>query len=251
MSTRVVIPARLSSSRLPNKVLADLGGEPVIAHVIRAAQAAALGEVWVVSDAEEVLAVAQAAGVGSYRSRGDHPSGSDRIHELAAAKGWAGEDILVNLQGDEPFMPSGMLRTVAHQLSADPGADWATVGVPLRNLEEWQNPACVKIVRSLAGRALYFSRAPIPHPRDAAGQLPEGALRHIGLYAYRCARLAAWCAREPTPLESLEKLEQLRALELGMQISVAVVDAAPPTGIDTADDLQRARERVGAATPSH
>lgn len=250
MTVRIVIPARLQSTRLPGKVLADLGGQPVLAHVIRAAQRCDLGEVWVATDAAEVLDVAHAAGAKTMQTRAEHPSGSDRINEVATAQGWADEDVLVNLQGDEPFMPASLLRAVANVLVEDPDADWATVACAIENQSEFLNPACVKVVCDTMGRALYFSRAPIPHVRDAAtDSAPVKALRHIGLYAYRAGALARYCANAPTPLESLEKLEQLRALECGMKIRVHISDNPPPPGIDTAEDLDVARQAlVGRGT---
>lgn len=245
MTTRIVIPARMHSTRLPGKVLAPLGEHPVLTHVIQAAQRSQLGEVWVATDSDEVLRVAAAAGARSMRTRADHPSGSDRINEVAIAQQWADSDVVVNLQGDEPFMPTQLLQAVAETLAADPEADWATVACAINEEAEFSNPACVKVVCDALGRALYFSRAPIPHARDAAtGSVPPGALRHIGLYAYRAGALARYCANAPTPLESLEKLEQLRALECGMKIRVHVSDNPPPPGIDTAEDLELARETL-------
>lgn len=243
MTTRIVIPARMHSTRLPGKVLAPLGELPVLTHVIRAAQRSELGEVWVATDSAEVLAVAEAAGAHTMQTRADHPSGSDRINEVATAQQWAENDVLVNLQGDEPFMPTALLQAVAEALQADGEADWATVACAIDDAADFLNPACVKVVCDSLGRALYFSRAPIPHPRDAEpGALPPGALRHVGLYAYRAGALARYCANAPTPLETLEKLEQLRALECGMKIRVHVSDNPPPPGIDTPADLERARQ---------
>ncbi len=242
MTTRIVIPARLQSTRLPRKVLADLAGEPVLSHVIRAAQSSGLGDVWVATDAVEVLDVADAAGARTMQTRADHPSGSDRINEVAAARGWAEDDVVVNLQGDEPFMPADLLRAVAEALEADEMADWATVACSIHSLDEFRNPACVKVVCDSARRALYFSRAPIPHGRDLpADTMSTLALRHIGLYAYRVGALARYCEIPPTPLEALEKLEQLRALESGMRIRVHVCENPPPPGIDTLEDLEAAR----------
>lgn len=245
---RVVIPARLQSSRLPGKVLADLGGEPVLAHVIRAAQASLLGEVWVASDADEVLQLAAEWGVPAQKTSANHPSGSDRINEVARVNSWAPDDVIVNLQGDEPFMPSALLQSVAQLLIDDDNADWATVASPIENRAEFTNPACVKVVCDQKSNALYFSRASIPHERDANAEAskPASALRHIGLYAYRVGSLARYCENQPTPLEELEKLEQLRALECGMRIKVFVGDQPPPPGIDTAEDLEAARRHIAA-----
>lgn len=244
MNVRIVIPARLSSSRLPGKVLADLGGRPVLAHVVQAANDSDLGAVWVASDSDEVLDVARAAGAHAMRTRSDHPSGSDRINEVASTQGWKSDDVLVNLQGDEPFMPVELLRAVTQTLTSSE-ADWATVASPISDTKEFRNPACVKVVCALDGRALYFSRAPIPHERDAdGGAVPATALRHVGLYSYRVGALARYCAQSPSPLEQLEKLEQLRALECGMRIQVHVAKAAPPPGIDTPDDLEIARQKI-------
>lgn len=245
-TVRVVIPARMQSSRLPGKVLADLGGEPVLAHVVRAAQASKLGEVWVASDATAVLDTAARLGVPSQKTSSDHPSGSDRIHEVAKLNGWADDDVIVNLQGDEPFMPPALLQSVAKLLMEDERADWATVASPIHDSAEFANPACVKVVCDQSGNALYFSRAPIPHERDAkeGTQPPANALRHIGLYAYRVGSLARYCENNPTPLEELEKLEQLRALECGMRIKVFIGQEPPPPGIDTVEDLESARQHL-------
>lgn len=248
---RVVIPARLGSSRLPAKVLAPIGDRPVLAHVIAQAQASKLGEVWVATDAPEVLDIARQAGVASALTRSDHASGSDRINELAQTQGWAAEDVIVNPQGDEPFMPAELLQQVADGLREDARAAWSTLACPLQDAQEWQNPACVKVVCDQRGYALYFSRAPIPHVRDAtdARQPAPGALRHLGLYAYRVGALAEYCRRPSGQLEALECLEQLRALEMGLAIRVLVAPQAPPVGIDTAEDL-RAAQRYWAAQHS-
>lgn len=242
--TRVVIPARLGSSRLPGKVLAPIGEKPVLAHVIAQAQASQLGEVWVATDAEDVVQVAQKAGAAAALTRSDHASGSDRINELAQTQGWSADDVVVNLQGDEPFMPADLLRQVAKGLEDDSQAAWSTLACPLVDPEEWQNPACVKVVCDQRGYALYFSRAPIPHVRDASDstQPAPGALRHLGLYAYRVGALAEYCAQPSGRLEGLECLEQLRALEMGFGIRVLKAAQAPPVGIDTAEDLRAAQQ---------
>ncbi|MEN8721043.1 MAG: 3-deoxy-manno-octulosonate cytidylyltransferase [Oceanococcaceae bacterium] len=242
MTVRIVIPARMASSRLPGKVMAMLGDRPVVGHAVNAAQRSGLGDVWVATDAPEVAAWAQSHRVAVGMTRSDHPSGSDRIHELAVAQGWPDEDIVVNLQGDEPYMPVELLRAVARALEQSP-ADWATVAVPIADPAEFANPACVKVVCSTAGDALYFSRAPIPHPRDGDERACR-PLRHVGLYAYRVGALARYCQIAPTPLEQTEKLEQLRALESGMRIRVHVASVAPPAGIDTPADLERARQQL-------
>lgn len=251
MSFRVVIPARLQSSRLPGKVLADLAGQPLLLHVVAAARRSGAEAVWVATDDQSVLDVARAAGVDARLTSAEHPSGSDRIRELADALDWPDETIIVNLQGDEPCLPPALIDTVARCLADDPAVDWATVATPLHEIEAYRDPNVVKVVLDQAGCALYFSRAPIPWEREPVmpGQPPAApaALRHIGLYAYRAAALRRYCAAAPGALEQCERLEQLRALALGMRIRVAVTDTPPPAGVDTAADLERLRSRLSGA----
>jgi 3-deoxy-manno-octulosonate cytidylyltransferase (CMP-KDO synthetase) len=233
----VLIPARMASTRLPGKPLADIAGEPMIVHVMRRAQAAAVGPVVVATDSEAIAACVEKAGGRALMTRADHVSGSDRIFEaLAAADPEGSADIIVNVQGDLPTLaPSDVAAAVAPL--ADPAVDIGTLAAEISEAQERANPNVVKVVGSPVApgrlRALYFTRATAPSG--------EGPLyHHIGLYAYRRAALARFVGLPPSPLERREKLEQLRALEAGMRIDVSVV-ASVPLGVDTPDDLERAR----------
>ena len=233
----VLIPARMASTRLPGKPLADIAGEPMIVHVMRRAQAAAVGPVVVATDSEAIAACVEKAGGRALMTRADHVSGSDRIFEaLAAADPEGGADIIVNVQGDLPTLaPSDVAAALAPL--ADPAVDIGTLAAEISEAQERGNPNVVKVVGSPVApgrlRALYFTRATAPSG--------EGPLyHHIGLYAYRRAALARFVGLPPSPLEQREKLEQLRALEAGMRIDVSVV-ASVPLGVDTPEDLARAR----------
>lgn len=240
----VAIPARMASTRLPGKPLREIAGRPMIAHVIERALHAGAREVVVATDDDRIAEVARRASAQVCMTRSDHVSGTDRLAEVAARLRWPDELIVVNLQGDEPLAPPRGISAVAQLLvhSATPMATLCTV---LRDVEELHSPACVKIVLDAAGRALYFSRAPIPYARDAVAanpaSLPEGIefLRHIGIYAYRAGFLRAFAAMPPGRLEMIESLEQLRALEAGYAIAVAVTPEPFPAGVDTEADLQR------------
>jgi len=244
---QVVIPARYASSRLPAKPLADIAGKPMIVRVLERALASGADEVWVATDHPEILAVVEAAGGQVVQTRADHASGTDRLAEVVEILGWSDETIVVNVQGDEPLMDPALIAAVARELADDPEAAIATASHPLHSAEEFFNPNVVKVVCDGRGRALYFSRAPIPWARDAfaAGQaqLPADlpAQRHIGLYAYRAAFLRRYAGLAPAPLEGWEALEQLRALWHGYPIRVMGIATAPPAGVDTAEDLERVR----------
>ncbi|HLI18788.1 MAG TPA: 3-deoxy-manno-octulosonate cytidylyltransferase [Rhodanobacteraceae bacterium] len=251
----VAIPARFGSTRLPGKPLRLLGGEPLIAHVARRARAAGARQVIVATDDVRVAEAAAAGGIQACMTRADHASGSDRLAECAAKLGWADDTVVVNLQGDEPFAPAAGVRAVADALIGE-DAEMATLAAPIDSAELWFDPNCVKVVRDLRGRALYFSRAPVPWARDALVQdrtvVPRGVevLRHIGIYAYRAGFLKAFAALAATPLERAEALEQLRALEHGHAIVVRNTPEAFPPGVDTEADLARA-ERTLAAMGQH
>ncbi|MDB5967697.1 MAG: kdsB [Hydrocarboniphaga sp.] len=239
---KVVIPARLGSTRLPGKVLRELHGRPVIAHVWDAARASGAEQVLIATDDEKVAVAARGFGAEVRMTSSSHNSGTDRVNEVARIEGWADEVIVVNLQGDEPLMPPALLRQAAALLADDPIADLATLAHPLHSVEEFLNPNVVKVVADRRHYALYFSRAPIPWKRDGATRdkplLPEGlAYRHIGLYAYRSGRLAEFSALPPAPLEDCEALEQLRALANGLRIKLGFTDNPPPRGVDTEEDL--------------
>ncbi len=238
----ILIPARMAATRLPGKPLADIGGQPMIVHVIRRAQEANLGPVIVATDDEVIFAAVEKAGGRALMTRTDHSSGSDRIFEvLELADPDRKVRIVVNMQGDLPTLSPGDLASAVRLLD-DPAVDIATVAAEIRNPDERDNPNVVKVVGSpmSAGRlrALYFTRATAPHG--------EGPLyHHIGLYAYRREALARFVGLPVSPLEKREKLEQLRALEAGMRIDVAVV-ASVPLGVDTPDDLETARRLLSS-----
>jgi len=247
---RIVIPARLGSTRLPRKVLRELCGKPLVGWVWEAAVAAGAQEVVIATDSMEVLQACRDFGATAQLTAASHQSGTDRVDEIAQKAGWPDDSIVVNLQGDEPLMPAGLIRQVARLLEDDGGAEIATLAHVLHTREEWLNPNFVKVVRDAAHRALYFSRAPIPWKRDgtrADSDLPAGlALRHIGLYAYRVGGLRRMACLPPADLEHCEALEQLRALVHGLKIAVGVIDGSPPRGVDTEDDLKAVADTLAA-----
>lgn len=243
MSFTVIIPARLASTRLPNKPLADLGGKPMVVRVAERARESGAARIVVATDHADILAACAAHGVEARMTRADHPSGTDRIAEVARELGLADDAVVVNLQGDEPLIDPALLAACAARIGAD--VPMATCAHPLDAVAEVFNPNVVKVVLDKAGRALYFSRATIPWHRDAFAAsrdaLPPGyaPLRHIGLYAYSNAFLQAYPGLEPAPLEQVEALEQLRVLWHGYPIAVHITDSAPPAGVDTPEDLAR------------
>lgn len=240
MSARfhILIPARLASTRLPRKPLALLGGRPMIVRVLQRAQAAGAQSVHVATDSDEVAAAVRKAGGALIMTDPNHVSGTDRLAEAVAGMGLHPDDIVVNLQGDEPLMPGACLKQVAELLSSDTEARMATLWAPIQDESEWRNPNVVKLVVDGQRRALYFSRAPIPHPRGR-DFCPGDACRHIGLYAYRVGALQDWAGLPSSPLEALESLEQLRALSARWTIACAQACAEVPPGIDTPEDLAR------------
>ena len=245
---RIVIPARHASTRLPAKPLADICGKPMIVRVLERVRTAGAVEVCVATDHEGVRDAVLAAGGEVVMTRPDHPSGTDRLAEVALLKGWGEDDIVVNVQGDEPLIDPRLVSAVAESLAADPQAAIATAAHALASADEAFNPNVVKVVCDAAGRALYFSRAPIPWARDAFAHsrdtLPAGLpmLRHVGLYAYRVSFLRRYAALAPSPLEHWEALEQLRALWHGYRIQVLELASAPAAGVDTPEDLERVRQ---------
>lgn len=239
----VAIPARHASTRLPGKPLRMLAGEPMILHVLRRAMEAGASEVVVATDDARIAEAVAGHGASVCMTAPELASGTDRLAAAAQALGWPAERIVVNLQGDEPLAPPAAIVAVA-QLLADSGAQIATLAQPVLDSEELFNPNCVKLVCAEGGDALYFSRAPIPWDRDRFAQdrltLSGGHwLRHIGLYAYRAGDLKRFAALPPARLEQLECLEQLRALEAGWRIAVAMSPQAFPAGVDTPEDLAR------------
>lgn len=246
----VAIPARFASTRLPGKPLLPIGGEPMVLHVARRALAAGASEIVVATDDDRVADALRAAGVRVVMTHTDHESGSDRLAECAELLGWPDETVVVNLQGDEPLAPASGIRAVAAAL-VEADASMATLAVPITDPHELFDPHCVKLVTDRAGYALYFSRAPLPWARDAFAEsrqhLPERVpfLRHIGIYAYRAGFLRKFASLPPTPLERIEALEQLRALEYGYRIAVRLAPEPFPGGVDTPADLERVRALLG------
>lgn len=243
----VVIPARYASTRLPAKPLADIGGKPMVVRVAERALAGGARQVCVATDHREVFDAVTAHGFEAVMTREDHASGTDRIAEVAALKGWAAETLVVNVQGDEPLIDPELITTVAENLQSHAQAGIATLCHPLFDADEVFNPNIVKVVMDEAGYAMYFSRAPIPYARDAYAHgraIPPGlpVYRHVGIYAYRASFLADYTRMAPAPVEKFESLEQLRALWHGVKISVAIVGHAPAPGVDTPDDLDRVRK---------
>ena len=247
MPFKIVIPARHASSRLPGKPLLDIAGKPMILRVLERALGAGADEVWVATDHTGIAGVVEKAGGKVIVTSAEHPSGTDRLAEVATRLGWSDDTIVVNVQGDEPLIPPQLIDDVAAALAADAEAAIATACHPLESAEEFFNPNVVKLVMDARGRALYFSRAAIPWARDAFASdrsaLPANlpAYRHIGLYAYRAGFLKRYSSLAPSPLEQWEALEQLRAMAHGYPIQVMVLDHAPPAGVDTAEDLERVR----------
>ena len=245
---RVVIPARHASARLPGKPLLMLAGKPMLQWVHESARRSRAASIVIATDDDRIAGAARAFGADVAMTAAAHTSGTDRIAEVADTRAWAAEDVVVNLQGDEPLMPHELVDQVASLLLDHAGDDMATLAGPLTDAAAFRDPNVVKLVTDRNGRALYFSRAPIPCQRDDNdhGESTRGARRHIGLYAYRVRALRTLAALRASPLEQLEKLEQLRALENGLAIRVAEAAVAPGQDVNTAADLARAAEALGA-----
>jgi 3-deoxy-manno-octulosonate cytidylyltransferase (CMP-KDO synthetase) len=246
----VIIPARFGSARLPGKPLAMIGERPLIQWVWQSAFASGAFSVLIATDDERIRAAALEFGADCLMTSPHHASGTDRIAEVVRAKGFAADDVIVNLQGDEPTMPAEVVAKTAQALRDVASRDIATAVAPIASLREFLDPNCVKALRADDGRALYFSRAPVPWPRDSVvdhqAAAFSGAWRHIGIYAYRVRSLLQFAAWPPTPLETTEKLEQLRALEHGMHIHLVTLAHSPPAGVDTPEDLERVRAALTA-----
>lgn len=248
----VIIPARYASSRLPGKPLIDLGGKPMVVRVLEVAQASGASFAVVATDDERIAEAVQREGGEALLTSPDHATGTDRLAEAARKLSLDPRQIVVNLQGDEPALPPALVRLVAEKLLASPDAALATLATPLRERRDVFDPNVVKVVQARDGRALYFSRAPIPWRRDElmdperrerGPDFPSGAfLRHVGLYAYRVSTLLTLSQTPPAPPELAESLEQLRALWLGLAIQVAVVPELPAAGVDTIADLVRVQQ---------
>jgi len=257
MSFVVVIPARYGSARFPGKPLADLGGKPMIVRVAERAAQSGAREVVVATDHPDIASAVESHGHQAVMTKADHPTGTDRIAEVVAKRRYGAAEIVVNVQGDEPLIDPSLVRSVAANLRKHRDAAIATACHPLHSSREFASPNVVKVVLDRDGYALYFSRAPIPYPRDAMARassalrrLPAGlpAYRHIGLYAYRGDFLRRFRRLDPVPMEQFEALEQLRALAHGYRISVVVVPSAIAPGVDTPQDLARVRRLFAAAT---
>lgn len=241
----IVIPARYASTRLPAKPLRDIVGKPMIQRVYEQGLQAGARNVIVATDHPDIVAVVEGFGGRVMLTRPDHPSGTDRLQEVASGAGFAADHIVVNVQGDEPLIPPQVIRQVADNLAANPKACVATLSEAITSEGDFRNPNIVKVVTGNHGLALYFSRAPIPWPRDhyltGAAGLPEGFApqRHLGIYAYRAGQLDDFVTWPQAPLEAIECLEQLRFLSHGRAIHVAQACATVPGGVDTEEDLQR------------
>lgn len=247
MGFKIVIPARYGSSRLPGKPLLQIARKPMFVHVYERACRSHAEEVIIATDDVRIEAAAREFGAPVVMTSIEHPSGTDRLQEVAAKKGWANDDIVVNVQGDEPLIPPAVIDQVAANLERAKEASIATLAEPLRDADQLFNPNIVKLVRDVHGHALYFSRAPLPWARDLfaqdRSQLPasELYLRHLGIYAYRVGFLHDYVKWPPAEIEQLEALEQLRALYNGVKIHVDVTAVELPPGVDTAEDLERVR----------
>jgi len=247
----IVIPARFGSTRLPGKALADIHGKPMIWWVWNRACQSSAASVIVATDHPEIATIMQSAGAQVAMTRDDHPSGTDRLAEVADQQQWNDDTVVVNLQGDEPMMPVVNLEQVALELARHPVASVATLSEPIATLDDFSNPAVVKVVATAEGNASYFSRAMIPFPRggaeEHATELLHSARRHVGLYAYRCGFLREFVAWPPAPTEKLESLEQLRALYHDRVIRVQPALESVPVGVDTFEDLELVRRLMAGA----
>jgi 3-deoxy-manno-octulosonate cytidylyltransferase (CMP-KDO synthetase) len=244
---KVVIPARFASTRLPGKPLLDIGGQPMVIRVAQQAEKSGAQQIIIATDHQTITAVAQQQGFEACMTRAEHNSGTDRIAEVATRYGWPDSTIVVNVQGDEPFIPPPLIRALAQHLQEHPDCAIATACHTIHDEASMRNPNIVKVVLDKNGNAMYFSRAPIPWPRDAYANgkpLPEDVrvFRHIGIYAYRASFLHAFGKLTPAPIEQIEALEQLRALYHGYKIGVTITQNTPPGGVDTEQDLLMARQ---------
>lgn len=240
----IVIPARFASSRLPAKPLLLIHGRPMILRVVdQAKKVEGFDDLCVATDDERIAEICRAEGVDVVLTSPDHPSGTDRLSEVARLKGWVEDDIIVNVQGDEPLLPAKLVKQVSQLLVDNPNCSMSTLCEPISALDEFQRDSIVKVVMSKHNEALYFSRATIPYDRDGAKQkqqsMHSSAYRHLGLYAYRVKLLQEYVTWDQGVLEKLESLEQLRVLENGHRIAIAIAEANLPPGVDTQEDLDR------------
>lgn len=251
MRFSVVIPARYQSQRLPGKPLVDIAGKPMIRRVWERCRTSGAADVIVATDDHRILDACKAFGAHAVMTSPTHASGTDRIAEVSRLLDWEDEDLIVNVQGDEPLIPPAVVRQVAALLHGRPDAEMATLCTPVHGLDDFLDPNVVKLTAREDGSALYFSRAPIPWSRDGAAAGLESqtrhrdALRHIGLYAYRVGALRQLADTAPCPLEQIEKLEQLRALWLGFTILTDIAEEVPGPGVDTPEQLEDVRRLLG------
>jgi 3-deoxy-manno-octulosonate cytidylyltransferase (CMP-KDO synthetase) len=243
---KVVIPARYASTRLPGKPLVDIAGKPMVIRVAEQAAKSQADEVVIATDFEKIMQVAQSYQVNAVMTRIDHVSGTDRIAETAQAMGWHDDVIVVNVQGDEPLIDPALINEVALTLAHNHQAVMATACHPIHDESTFLNPNVVKVVMDVHGNALYFSRAPIPYPRDEVHKQNIKAHRHIGIYAYRVGFLKQYAQLSATELEKIESLEQLRVLHHGFKIAVSVTENSPASGVDTQEDLDYVRSVITA-----
>ena len=247
MSFVVIIPARYASTRLPGKPLVDINGKPMVVHVLERARESGAERIIVATDHEDVARAVEAAGGEVCMTRVDHQSGTERLAEVVEKCALGDDTIIVNIQGDEPMIPPAIVRQVAENL-AQRDVGMATLAVPIHSAEEAFNPNAVKVVTDAQGYALYFSRATIPWDRDRFAQSRETIgdtfLRHIGIYGYRAGFIRRYVTWQPSQLEQIEMLEQLRVLWYGEKIHVAVAQTVPGTGVDTPEDLERVRAEM-------
>ncbi|MDE2309613.1 MAG: 3-deoxy-manno-octulosonate cytidylyltransferase [Betaproteobacteria bacterium] len=251
LAFHVVIPARFASTRLPGKALLPIAGKPMVVRVAEQAAKSGAQQIWIATDHHAIAAAVHEHGFKSCLTHAHHPSGTDRIAEVVEQHDWPDDTIVVNVQGDEPLIPPELIRAVAQHLHDHPECAIATACHPIHDADAMRNPNIVKVVLDKHGNALYFSRAPIPWPRDAFAPgtaLPENfsVLRHIGIYAYRAGFLRAFRQLAPAAIEQAEALEQLRALWHGYKIGVTVTADTPPGGVDTEADLHTARKTFEA-----
>jgi 3-deoxy-manno-octulosonate cytidylyltransferase (CMP-KDO synthetase) len=249
MKFKAVIPARHASTRLPGKPLLDIAGKPMVVHVVERAIESCATEVWVATDHPGIAEAVASHGYQVCMTSPDHASGTDRIAEVVKQRGWGDDEIVVNVQGDEPLIAPELIRSVALHLHDHGEASISTACHAIHDRATLFNPNVVKVVRDRQGYAMYFSRAPIPYARDAfasSEDFPAGlpVFRHVGIYAYRAAFLKTYQALEPAAIEQYEALEQLRAMWHGYRIGVAVTETEPAAGVDTAEDLERVRKML-------
>jgi len=245
MNFYVVIPARLQSTRLPRKVLLDIAGKPMLQHVYERAKQSMAKDVLIATDSQEIIDVAESFGAKIITTGAHHPSGTDRIAEVVLKNKLADDDIVINVQGDEPLLPPELINLVAERLQLYSDAQVATLAQAFTDAEVYHNPNTVKVVMDSEHYALYFSRANIPYFRDSTDVLSH-CYKHIGLYAYRAGFIKQYAGLSKSPLEQIEQLEQLRVLWHGYKIQVAVTDINTGIGVDTEEDLRRVREVMGA-----